>query len=91
MLQAEYDGSYVENHCNECGEYESECSCDSRCERDGARTVQQDCEANDHRSPVGDPAGSWHLPLHQSKAAQDFFADHAPPGLLARSDTDRRR
>ncbi|MCA8306714.1 hypothetical protein [Burkholderia seminalis] len=22
-----YDGGYVENHCPECGEYASECSC----------------------------------------------------------------
>jgi hypothetical protein len=23
-----YDGSYVENHCTECNEYESECICE---------------------------------------------------------------
>lgn len=23
----EYDGSHVENHCNECNEFESECIC----------------------------------------------------------------
>ncbi|MBR8435240.1 hypothetical protein KDW37_31265 [Burkholderia cenocepacia] len=23
----EYDGSYVEDHCSECNEYASECSC----------------------------------------------------------------
>lgn len=23
-----YDGSYVENHCNECNEFLSECLCD---------------------------------------------------------------
>ncbi len=23
----EYDGSYVENHCSECNEYQSECTC----------------------------------------------------------------
>lgn len=23
-----YDGTYVESHCPECGEYESECFCD---------------------------------------------------------------
>ncbi|WBF05187.1 hypothetical protein [Burkholderia phage CSP3] len=29
---AEYDGSYVENHCPECGEHDSECSCAERAE-----------------------------------------------------------
>ncbi|HDR9474355.1 hypothetical protein [Burkholderia multivorans] len=27
-----YDGTYVEDHCPECGEYDSECSCGERAE-----------------------------------------------------------
>ena len=27
MEEEDYDGCYVENHCFECGEYESECIC----------------------------------------------------------------
>tara|TARA_B100002049_G_scaffold93692_1_gene69265 strand:- start:433 stop:804 length:372 start_codon:yes stop_codon:yes gene_type:complete len=27
-MSGEYDGSYVENHCEFCGEYESECLCE---------------------------------------------------------------
>ncbi|MEX3605246.1 MAG: hypothetical protein VB142_00260 [Burkholderia sp.] len=38
MTERSYDGSYVENRCHECGEYESECACASTA---GARAPQE--------------------------------------------------
>lgn len=35
---SEYDGTYVEDHCPECGEYDSECSCAERAEIEDSRT-----------------------------------------------------
>ncbi|AFN39099.1 hypothetical protein G167_gp55 [Burkholderia phage BcepMigl] len=45
-----YDGSYVENHCPECGEYDSECACESHESWLARRDAADEARADDHRA-----------------------------------------
>ncbi|WP_176047870.1 hypothetical protein [Burkholderia sp. BCC1644] len=50
--QATYDGNHVENHCTECGQYESECACAQADAREGLTEPHSDDVAVDSFAAV---------------------------------------
>lgn len=76
-----YDGSYVENHCPECGEFESECTC-------GEATGGEDVGGGSTASAPASAQRPLRLDDYAAKVLSLYFEQFSPDAVRDKGGVD---